>query len=130
MGSTPLTPVKEALAEDLNFQRVQFAGLEIAGPKGAPLYHELIGMTALNRFLGADLAALFDEHFGRHSRSKGPGGRSRSSLHGGPDGPYIRFAEAVMHEFGQKVSRETINKAIKAVRLRALEADMGKSRKK
>jgi hypothetical protein len=103
---------KEKLKEELNFERVHFASFDMVGKK-AENYRELIETTPLNQFLGSDLARIYEKHFGK------PAGRSRpSDGNAPPSGPYLDFALAVMGEFGQNISPDTVDSALKVIRRR------------
>jgi hypothetical protein len=68
-------------------------------------------------FVGEVLPRVFESNFGRMARVSRPDPSNVSRRHANvADGPYIRFAVAVMREMGIRISPETVARALKNVR--------------
>lgn len=77
---------------------------------GQSSMREVLQITPLMWLVGHDLAAIYEAHFLRKA------GRGRSPKGGEPGGPFVRFTIAVVREFGETISSDAVEAALKEVR--------------
>lgn len=77
--------------------------------EGKSSMRQVLEMTPLMWLAGHDLATVYRTHIRRMP------GRARSPYGGKPGGPYVRFAIAVIKEFGKTISNDAVEAALKKV---------------